>query len=165
MHAILRRFLVCLVLTALTSLTSAAIQAPTEFSPGEMFRANETGVYRIPVGGGDFSAATPFAAETGAQYGQFAFKPDLSVAYLSTLHGIIALAPDGTATPFATGFNFATGLLWTSDGRLLAADFGGTVKDITAGGDAALAPVFASGLHSPRNMIETTDGRILIVEQ
>jgi hypothetical protein len=168
----IHRFLVyfaALMLSASAHLFAAAQPSASQFTSGDMFRATDAGIFRIPLGGGDFTAVPPFTAGPDAQFGQFAWHPDLAVSYFTNFSGnrVMALAPDGTATPFATGLSQPTGILWTSDGRLLVAEYGtGMVKDITAGGDFTEAPAFATGLgNATRNMLETQDGRILVCQQ
>ena len=143
------------------------------FTPGDVYAwtANSTGVFNITAGG-NFSAAVPFAVTPGykGQFGQIAWKGDLTVMYLSdySQNTVLAVTPTGVVSVFATGLTNPAGLAWTPAGRLLVAESGtaGRVKDITAGGNFSAAPNFATGLPTYiRNMVVTPAGKVLVASE
>lgn len=143
----------------------SAYSTPLTFTPGDLFwasRANPVSLYEIS-GPGSYTGASPFAilSSTGSLPGQIAFKPDLTVAYVSiySTNQILAVTPNGTTSVFATGITKPTGLVWSTDGRLMAASYqDGKVFDITAGGSFTSAAAYASGISNPRYMLQTDAG-------
>jgi len=147
--------------------TCAAAQT---FNPGDLFWASSftpATLFNV-TGGGNFGAATPLATLAGRSIGQIAWSPNRTTLYVTlfTLNRVDAVTPTGVQSVYATGLSGPTGLLTARDGRLLVANFsGGTVIDISGGGDFTAAPAFASGLAGPRNMVQLADNRILIATQ
>lgn len=156
---------------------AAAAAAQGTFTPGDVFAASNfaaaSGEPLINItAGGDFGPEDVFADLPTGSNGQIAWSADLSTAYASDFgsNAVVAIDASGNVTTFATGILTPTGVLVTADGRVLAASLsGGSVRDITAGGDASAAPVVASfasvPFSVPRNLLETSDGRILITGQ
>jgi glucose/arabinose dehydrogenase len=139
------------------------------FTPGDVFAGSLFAPYRFYniTGGGDLSAETALANLGGATTGQVAWSRDLETAYVSVsgTGSVVAIDSSGAVSTFASGLSNPTGLILTSDDRLLVAENStGQVTDITAGGDFTGATAFASGLSAPRNMVQLADGRILVTE-
>lgn len=147
--------------------------APVTFTPGDVYAwsVSSSGVFKITAGG-DFTGVPPFATtplgSTG-QFGQIAWKLDLTVMYLSDTNNnrVLAVTPAGVVSVFATGLQAPTGLVSTPSGKLLVAEvFLNTVKDITAGGHFTAAPNFATNVSSyPRNMLVSPTGQVLVVSE
>ncbi|MBI5772468.1 MAG: choice-of-anchor D domain-containing protein [Verrucomicrobia bacterium] len=138
---------------------------PAAFVTGDVFTSSSTGVFNVGSGG-DFAGAAPFASP-GFSFGQFAWSASLRTMYLTiyTAGKVVAIKPDGTVTDFATGLSAPTGLLRTTDGRLLVGEqTTGQVTDITAGGDFTGAPAFASGLGGVGSLVQAANGKIYAAE-
>lgn len=139
------------------------------FNPGDVFWGGSfTPAQLINVtGGGNFAGAPPLATLAGRTIGQMAWSPNRLTLYVTlfSLDRVDAITATGAQSIYATGLSSPTGLLTTRDGRLLVANFSGSVVDITGGGSFAGAPAFASGLAGPRNLVQLDDDRILIATQ
>ncbi|WP_254508181.1 Ig-like domain-containing protein [Anatilimnocola floriformis] len=150
----------------LESLEGRAMMA---FTPGDVFASTvlpPEALYEV-TGGGNFSAAGPFASLGDRTFGQIAWSEDLSTAYVALFDSgaVVAVNSAGGISPFATGLTVPTGLILANDGRLLVSEFNsGEITDITAGGDFTGATPYATGLSGPRNMVQLSDGRILVGE-
>jgi len=143
--------------------------APDRFVPGDVFwvaTAPQGNVVNIS-GGGDFAGVTPLQS-VGSSIGQVAWSADLSTAYITeiTNDAVAFLLPDGSAGGFAVNLASPSGIVRTSDGRLLVASFDDrAVYDITGGGSFASAIPFATGFSDPRNLAELPSGEILLADQ
>jgi cysteine-rich repeat protein len=139
------------------------------FNPGDVFWGGSFTPAQLvnASGGGDFGGVTPLATLAGRTIGQMAWSPDRMTLYVTlfALDRVDAVTAAGAQSIYATGLSSPTGLLTTRDGRLLVANFSGSVVDITGGGDFTGAPAFASGLAGPRNLVQLDDDRILIATQ
>lgn len=148
-------------------IAGSLFSTPITFTPGHAFWASQAGnLYKIPSAG-NYSGLTPFASLTssGNTPISMTFKPDLTVAYVSIFNTnqILAVTPSGSVSVFATGINKPSGLVWTTDGKLLVASYqDGKVFNITAGGNFSGATSFASGLTSPRYMAQTSIGVLAV---
>jgi hypothetical protein len=150
---------------------TVATCAGATFIPGNVFWSEGTGLPTHQVvnatAGGDLSSTTPLAT-IGRAPGQLAWSADLTTMYVPEFDNdrVLAVSATGTTTVFATGISGPTGLIRTSDSRLLAVSFfDGTVIDITAGGNFAGAGTFALGFTEPRNLLQLANGEILLADQ
>ncbi|MEO0606469.1 MAG: hypothetical protein AAF211_33895, partial [Myxococcota bacterium] len=97
--------------------------------------------------------------------GQVAFTADRRHALVPVIGDgeVLSVTRDGAAEVFATGLQGPTGLLRTSDGRLIVAEFDdGELIDITAGGDFTDAVPANTGLFAPRNLVEAVVGCVFV---
>ncbi|MBI3032784.1 hypothetical protein HYY69_04875 [Candidatus Woesearchaeota archaeon] len=76
------------------------------------------------------------------------------------------LGAEKTMTIHAHGLNYPSHMEWTADGRLLVSEFlGGTVKDITVGGDCRTIKPFAFNFGHPASILTNyKSNRIIVVD-
>ncbi|MBX2799747.1 MAG: hypothetical protein KTR31_18860 [Myxococcales bacterium] len=137
------------------------------FTPGQLIFVSQAGDVTV-VAQGDTQPATPLASLDAYAAGQLAFSADLQHVYVPLPNdGVISeVSADGQHAIFATGLSSPTGLLLTSDGRLLATEWDqGTVVDITEGGDVSEAVPLVTGLQTARHLLQSTDGRVFVSDQ
>jgi hypothetical protein len=147
--------------------------AGAQFAPGDLYwvagSCPATGPCKVfKVTGGGNLANAPALATVDRAPGQIAWTANRALAYLSQFdqNRVVSITPAGAVSPFATGISQPTGLLVTSDGRLLVASYGDhAVYDISAGGSFLNATPFATGLGGARNLLQTRNGRILVADQ
>ncbi|MBC7925066.1 MAG: hypothetical protein H7039_05355 [Bryobacteraceae bacterium] len=113
------------------------------------------------------SSLSSVADVGGFQAGQIAFSADGQTAYVTSFGtgSVKAISSTGEVSTFATGIDTPTGIVRTSSGRILTADYSsGNIYDITSGGDFAGTTPYATGLVNPRNFVATADG-VLVIDQ
>ena len=72
----------------------------------------------------------------------------------------LKVAPNGDATPFASGFNEARGLAFDSSGNLFAANFNaGVINKITPSGSVS---TFATGFNTPEGLAFDKNGNLFV---
>lgn len=162
--------ILCALLAALGLARGAAAQ--TTFQTGDLYVIESKGgaarIHNI-TGGGDFSAASPFATltGTGAIFGEICFSAELEVMYVADFSAnvIHAITPAGATSTFATGLASPVAVECLRDGRIFAQEFGssaGSVVEVTAGGDFALAPAFVSSTAELRGLAQLRSGALLV---
>jgi hypothetical protein len=166
----------------ISTLVGAALVAA--LAPGAAAQTFQTGdVYVIEAGvdearihdvtgGGDFSAATPFATlpGTGAAKGEICFSAKLDTMYVADFDADVvhAVSAAGAVSTFATGLSSPVAVACRS-GRVFAQEFragldpsNGSVVDITGGGDFTSAPAFISSTTASRGITVTDNARLLV---
>lgn len=153
---------IALIIPACLVLVGPSGAPASTFTPGDVYWAAGGSMLEVS-GGGDLSS-TPVFASTGFDgQGQIAWSADLSTAYVTNFEydTIDAVSSTGGVASFATGVEKPTGILRTTDGRLLASTRDEGIFDVTSGGSFTGASPFATGLGITRNLLQLDDGRIL----
>jgi hypothetical protein len=144
-----------------------APHARAGYTPGDVFAHNYSGEIHDVTPGGDFTGVPAIANVGNSDVGKMAFSADLSTMYVSNrMNGTVyAVDSSGFVSTFATGLTGPAGILRTSAGQLLVAEFdSGQVTDITTGGSFAGAAPFASNLDLPTDLAQLPDGRVMAAE-
>ncbi|MEZ4240437.1 MAG: hypothetical protein R3F59_30640, partial [Myxococcota bacterium] len=137
------------------------------FTDGTLYYASQQGeLYAVTED--PLPTATRFGDVGAYVAGQLAFSRDGATMYvpLPNDHTVLAVTPDGTVTPYATGLVRPLGLLVTDDGHLLVTNWDdGEVLDITGGGDVSSVAPLVTGLGWARHLLQLADGRVLVSDQ
>jgi MYXO-CTERM domain-containing protein len=149
------------------AVTLLSVPALAQFNPGEIFYVGTDGQIFECSAGGDLSGSL-FVDTAMYSSGQLAWSHDRQTMYVAHTNHFLVTAIDsqGNVVVHATGLDRPTGLLMTTDGVLLTAEYDtGEITDITTAGDFTGVVPLTDGLSSPRHMLQMPDGSVRVANQ